>query len=60
MSDSADDEKWYYDTATGEVTRGKVTGWDSRLGPYDSEEEARRALDTARARTEAAEEWDKE
>ncbi|AGP30515.1 hypothetical protein [Corynebacterium terpenotabidum] len=58
-SDSGND-KWFFDTATGEVTRGKVSGWNSRLGPYDTEAEARRALETARARAEAADEWDED
>lgn len=52
--------KWYYDTATGDITQGKESGWNSRLGPYDTAEEARRALETARARTDAADEWDRD
>ncbi|HJD90982.1 MAG TPA: SPOR domain-containing protein, partial [Corynebacterium urealyticum] len=32
------EEKWYFDTKTGEVTKGKASGWDTRMGPYDSEE----------------------
>lgn len=46
--------KWYYNIATGEVTQGKDGGWDSRMGPYDSEEEARSALEIAAERTKAA------
>ena len=48
------DLKWYYDLETGEVTQGKEGGWDSRMGPYDSEEEARSALAIAAERTKAA------
>ncbi|AWT26500.1 MULTISPECIES: hypothetical protein [Corynebacterium] len=59
MSSDDTGQKWYYDTATGEVTRGKVRGWDTRMGPYDSEDEARSALETARARSEAADDWDR-
>lgn len=56
MSD--DSTQWYFDTATGDVTRGKVSGWDTRMGPYDSEAEARQALEIARTRSEAADQWD--
>ncbi len=52
MSDA--DEKWYFNPATGDVAQGKVGGWDTRMGPYDSREEATHALETARARTAAA------
>lgn len=51
------DLKWYYNLATGEVTQGKVSGFENRMGPYDSEEEARRAIEIAAARTEAADDW---
>ncbi len=51
---------WYFDTATGEVTQGKTSGWDSRMGPYATRAEAERALTTARERTEAADEWDED
>ncbi len=48
------DEKWYYNLSTGEVRQGKVDSWSDRMGPYDTEQEAASALETARARTEAA------
>ena len=54
------DSKWYFDTKSGEVAQGKKSGWDTRMGPYDTEEEARQALRIAAARTEAADEWDEE
>ena len=41
MADDAKD--WYYTPSTGEVTRGKQSGWDDRMGPYASEAEARAA-----------------
>ena len=37
-----------------ESKQGKQSGWDNRMGPYDTEAEARQALDTAAKRTEAA------
>ena len=52
------DSKWYYDTKTGEVVQGKARGFLNRMGPYDSEAEARHALEIAEQRTEAADEWD--
>lgn len=60
MGSDDNDRNWYYDTATGEVTRGKKHGWDTRMGPYDSEEEAQRALQTARARSASADDWDED
>lgn len=57
---AAIDLKWYYDLATGEVTQGKVSGFENRMGPYDSAEEARRAIEIAAARTEAADDWDED
>ncbi|WP_347350568.1 SPOR domain-containing protein [Intrasporangium sp.] len=53
--------KYWYNVATGEVqtdktrSRGEVV-----LGPYDTEAEARKALEQARARTEAWDEQDRE
>ena len=48
------DLKWYYNPGNGEVAQGTQGGWDSRMGPYDSREEAANALRIARARTAAA------
>jgi hypothetical protein len=52
-----DDEGYYYDTRTGEVTRGRVRSWSHRMGPYRSREAAAQALEIARARAKA---WDEE
>lgn len=49
------DEKFYFDTKTGEVTQGKATNWDDRMGPYDTREEAENALKIASARNKSAE-----
>ncbi|MBB3114987.1 hypothetical protein [Corynebacterium bovis] len=54
------DEKWYYDTKTGEVSQGVGGGWDSRMGPYDTREEAAHALEIARERTARADAEDRE
>lgn len=53
-------DKWYFDTKTGEVTKGKAHGWVNRMGPYDSEEEARNAFAIAKERNKAAEAYDEQ
>lgn len=57
MSDA--DDKWYYNVATGEVSQGKQAAWDDRMGPYDSAEEAKSAMETVAQRNKAAEAEDR-
>ncbi|MEZ2120868.1 hypothetical protein QWU43_01445 [Corynebacterium sp. CCM 9204] len=57
---SPDDREWYYNPETGEVVRGKQGSWTNRMGPYDSEDEARQALDIAERRTREADSFDRE
>lgn len=54
MPQSAADNKWYFNIETGEVSQGKESNWDNRMGPYDSAEEARGALERAEQRNAAA------
>lgn len=49
--------KWYYKLLTGEVTTDP--GQD-RMGPYDSEQEARNAMELARKRNQEWEDQDDE
>lgn len=56
MADS--ENKWYFDMSTGEVSRGRKDSWGSRMGPYDSAEEASHALEIAKARNKAADAQD--
>jgi hypothetical protein len=49
--------KYYFNTKTGEVSKGGLFSWWNKMGPYDTPEEAAHALDKARARTEK---WDNE
>lgn len=49
-----EDEKWYFDPKTHEVTQGKEGAWENRMGPYDTREEAAAALEIAAARRAAA------
>ncbi|MFT3942939.1 MAG: hypothetical protein QM705_03835 [Ancrocorticia sp.] len=58
--------EYYLNTRTGEVEKGKRSGWRDRMGPYASAEEAARAFEIARERNAASdtaekrwrEEWD--
>lgn len=52
------EQKWWYDSETGEVTYGKKNTWESRMGPYDTEEDARAAMKRVAARNDVADEWD--
>lgn len=52
------DDKFYFNPSTGEVTQGKVASWDNRMGPYDTREEAARALETAAQRNKIADDQD--
>jgi len=54
MADTGD-EKYFFNLETGQVEKGKVSAWDKRMGPYDTQEEAQHALETAQERTR---EWD--
>ena len=42
--------EYYLNTRTGEVEKGKRSGWRDRMGPYRSAEEAARAFEIARER----------
>ncbi|ANE04468.1 hypothetical protein [Corynebacterium crudilactis] len=57
---AVEESKWFYDLSTGEVSQGKASGFENRMGPYDSEAAARKAIEIAAARTEAADNWDEE
>ena len=50
LSDDSADQKYYFNTSTGEVELGYVSGVSHRMGPYDTREEAARALEIARER----------
>lgn len=51
-------EKWYFNPETKQVEQGKVSGFDKRMGPYDTKEEAARALEIAQERNEQADAYD--
>lgn len=52
--------EYYFNTRTGRVERGKKSGWQDLMGPYASADEAARAYEIARGRTEEADEADRE
>ncbi|WP_062378389.1 hypothetical protein [Demequina pelophila] len=47
--------KYWYNTKTREVEQGHRSSWEHLMGPYDTEAEARHALEIAKARNER---WD--
>lgn len=51
---AVDEQKWYYTPSTGEVTQEKVSTWNDRMGPYDTEAEAKNAMEIAKQRNEQA------
>ena len=53
-------EQWWFDTETGEVSNEKSSGWETRMGPYQSKEDAQHALEIARQRTEQADDYDED
>lgn len=55
---AAEENQWYFDPSTGTVSQGKQSGWENRMGPYDSEAEARAALEIAAARNQSADNED--
>ncbi|MFM9379066.1 hypothetical protein [Gordonia sp. VNK21] len=50
----SNNDEWYYQVSTGEVTRGKTANALDRMGPYPDEATARNALEIAKARNAAA------
>ena len=49
--------EFYYNTVTGEVEEGKQSASNRLMGPYESREEASRALEIAAERNA---EWERE
>jgi hypothetical protein len=53
-------EEFYYNTETGQVEQGKQSSWTHLMGPYPTREAAQQALSTARSRSAAWDEEDRE
>ena len=47
--------EYFYNIRTHEVEEGRQSDWSQLMGPYPTREEARQALERARARNDA---WD--
>lgn len=56
--DGIDGVQYFYNTRTRMVEKGRQSSWEHLLGPFDTEEEARGALEKAQERNEAWEEQD--
>ena len=56
MADNNPDPGWYFCTKHNTVEHGDICRAADRLGPYPDKETASRALEIAKARSEA---WDK-
>ncbi|WP_193392941.1 hypothetical protein [Gordonia phthalatica] len=56
----SDDEQWYFNLSSGEVTKGKIANVFDRMGPYPDEASARRALEIAAQRNAAADDDDED
>ncbi|MEJ5944612.1 SPOR domain-containing protein [Pseudokineococcus basanitobsidens] len=58
----ADTERtaWFYNVSTGEVEHGPQSLGRTLMGPYGTREDAQHALETARARTRAWDEAERE
>jgi hypothetical protein len=53
-------EEFFYNTETGQVEQGKQSSWTHLMGPYPTREAAQQALATARSRSAAWDEEDRE
>ncbi|MBQ1299446.1 MAG: SPOR domain-containing protein [Bifidobacteriaceae bacterium] len=52
-----EEKKWYFNIKTGKVEYGRISSLFDVMGPYNSEEEARRALEKA---AQDNRKWDEE
>ena len=60
MSDTDDKVEYYFNTRTQMVEKGRQSSWEHLMGPYDTAEEATKALETARKRSQAWDDDDRE
>ena len=42
MADTPTSEHYWFNTKSGQVEKGPQSSWENRMGPYDTEAEARR------------------
>lgn len=60
MSGDDDAKKYWFNTTTGEVEEGRLSSWEHLMGPYATREEAQKALETARKKSQAWDDADRE
>lgn len=53
-------DKFYFNVSTGQVEQGNQSPGADLMGPYDTEQEAANAYQTAQARTDAWDEQDRQ
>lgn len=57
MSEGDVADEFYYNIRTNMVEHGRKSPWEHLMGPYETHEDAEKALEIAQARTV---DWDKE
>ena len=55
MSDEHGKVEYFFNTRTKMVEKGHQSSWEHLMGPYETAEEAAKALETARSRSQT---WD--
>lgn len=55
MHEADDTTEYYFNTQTRMVEKGRLSSWEHLLGPYDTFEEASKAIEKAEKRSDA---WD--
>lgn len=57
MNEADGKVEYYFNTATRMVEKGRQSSWEHLMGPYDTYEQARQALETARDKSD---DWDED
>ncbi len=60
MHETGESTEYYFNTQTRMVEKGRLSSWEHLLGPYDTYDEAAKALETAEKRSDAWDEADAE
>ncbi len=55
MHETGDTTEYYFNTQTRMVEKGRLSPWEHLLGPYDTFDDASKALEIAENRSDA---WD--
>jgi hypothetical protein len=56
-SDAHDKVEYFFNTRTKMVEKGQVSSWEDLMGPYDTRDEAEKALETAKQKSKS---WDEQ